>query len=63
MNVYVIQIKNDNECRCECKELADWGSCKNDYLWNPSTCDCECENACKIDEYLDIKLLIINIIV
>ena len=54
MNVYVIQIENDNECRCECKELADWGSCKNDYLWNPSTCDCE---------YFDIKLLIINIIV
>ena len=24
-------------------------------MWNPSTCDCECNKACKIDEYLDIK--------
>ena len=31
---------NHNECRCECKELDDWGSCKNDYMWNPSTCVC-----------------------
>ena len=22
---------------------------------NPSTCDCECKKACKIDEYLDTK--------
>ena len=24
-------------------------------MWNSSTCDCECNNACKVDEYLDIK--------
>ena len=24
-------------------------------MWNPSTCDCGCNKACKIDEYLDIK--------
>ena len=24
-------------------------------MWNPSTCVCECNKACKIDEYLDIK--------
>ena len=24
-------------------------------MWNPSTCDCECNKACKIDEYLGIK--------
>ena len=24
-------------------------------MWNASTCDCECNKACKIDEYLDIK--------
>ena len=22
---------------------------------NPNACDCECKNACKIDEYLDIR--------
>ena len=24
-------------------------------MWNLNTCDCECNKACKIDEYLDIK--------
>ena len=24
-------------------------------MWTPSTCDCECDGACKIGEYLDIK--------
>ena len=24
-------------------------------MWRPGTCDCECNKACKIDEYLDIK--------
>ena len=24
-------------------------------MWNPSTCDCECNNGYKRDEYLDIK--------
>ena len=37
------------------KKLDDWGSCKNDCMWNSSTYDCECNKACKIDEYLDIK--------
>ena len=45
---------NHGECSCECKELYDWGSCKDD-MWNPTTCDCECNKECKIDEDLDIK--------
>ena len=24
-------------------------------MWNTSTCDCECNMACKIDKYSDIK--------
>ena len=28
---------HDN-CRYECKELDDWTSCKDDYMWNPSMC-------------------------
>ena len=36
-------------------KLDDWGYCKNDYMWNPSTCYCECNKACKIDEHLDFK--------
>ena len=25
---------NRCECRCGCKEFADWGSCKNDFMQN-----------------------------
>ena len=49
------QKRNHGECWCECKELDDWGSCK-EYMWNPSTYDCESHKACTIDEYLDIKI-------
>ena len=24
-------------------------------MWNPRTCNCECNKACRIDENLDIK--------
>ena len=24
-------------------------------MWNPSACDCECNKACKIEKYIDIK--------
>ena len=27
-----------------------WGSCEDDYIWNPSTCYCDCNKACKIVE-------------
>lgn len=40
---------------CECKELNDWISCKDGYMWNRSTCDCQINKVCKIDDYLDIK--------
>ena len=33
----------------------DWSSCKDDYMWNHSTCDCDCNKGCKIDKYFDIK--------
>ena len=49
------QKLNHDEFRCECKGLDDWGSCKNDYMCNPRTCDCECKKSCKIDYYLDVK--------
>ena len=32
-------------------KLDDWGSCKDGYMWNPSTCDFECKKTCK---YLQI---------
>ena len=27
--------------RCECKNLLEHDSCKKDYMWNPSTCNCK----------------------
>ena len=30
-----------DECQCECKELDDWCSCKDDCIGNPSTCNCQ----------------------
>ena len=44
-----------NVVRSDCRELSDWDSCKDDYMWNPSMWDCGCNKAYKIDEYLDIK--------
>ena len=46
---------NHSKCQWECKELDDWGSCGNDYMWNSSTDYCEYNKTCKIDEYLDIR--------
>ena len=38
-----------------CIELEDWGSYKNDYMWNPRPRYCECNKAFKVNEYLDIQ--------
>ena len=57
MKVYVIQSKNGimTNVGCEFKELDDRSSCKNDYMWRHSTCGFECNKACKIGEYLNIR--------
>ena len=34
------------------------GSCKNGYLQIASTCDSECNKACKNDDYVDIKICV-----
>ena len=44
------QKYNHDGCWCECKELVVLSSCKDDYMWNPRTCDWECNKAFKIDE-------------
>ena len=46
------------KCRCQSKELYDWGSCKKGYMGNPSSCDCEFNKPWKRDEYLDIKFFL-----
>ena len=49
------QKLNHDECWCECKELDDLHSYKDDYTWNSIAYDFEFNKACKLDEYLDIK--------
>ena len=42
--------------RCECKEdLVSKLVCDKGYMWNPSTCSCECDRYCEIGQYLDYK--------
>ena len=48
------QKQKDDECRCESRELNYCSSCKRGYPWNPSTCDCEYDKACKM---VSIKIL------
>ena len=50
-----MQKLNLDECWFECNEVDDYSSCKDDYMWNPSTCDCECNKTYKFDEYVDIR--------
>ena len=29
--------------------------CDTGFIWNPSSCECECDKSCDIGEYLDYK--------
>ena len=31
------------------------GSCDKELIWNPSNCDCGCDEACDVGEYIDYK--------
>ena len=55
MKVYVNRRKNRMLINAGVVVKSQISSCKDDYAWNLSTCDCECNKACKIDEYLDNK--------
>ena len=50
------QIRNDDTCRCDCNEdFAGIINCTKGYMWNPSTCECQCDIWCKQGQYLDHK--------
>ena len=50
------QERNEDKCVCECKEdLVSKLVCDKGYMWNPSTCACECDKYCEIGQYLDYK--------
>ena len=29
--------------------------CDEEFIWNPSNCECECDKACDVGEYLDYE--------
>ena len=35
--------------------MIDKGVCNKGFIWNPSNCECECDNSCDIGEYLDYE--------
>ena len=50
------QIWNNDTCRYDCNEdFAGIISCAKGYMWNPSTCECQCDMWCKPGQYLDYK--------
>ena len=49
------QRRNDDKCRCECKELIDKGVCDKGFIWNPSNCACEGDKPCDVGGYLDYE--------
>ena len=57
VNVKVFNLMSRiNETRhIECKELIDKGVCDKGFIWNPSNCECECDKACDVGEYLDYE--------
>ena len=59
MKLYVIQSKNGIMINIGLNVNNNMIGilCEKDSMWNPSSCDCECNKACKIDKNLDIKNL------
>ena len=33
-------------------KLIDHGVCDKGFIWNPSSCECECDKACDVSQYL-----------
>ena len=40
---------------CECKALIDKGRFNNEFIWNPSVSECECDKSCDVGQHLDYK--------
>ena len=50
------QIWNSDTCRWDCNEdFAGIINCAKRYTWNPSICECQCDNWCKPGQYLNHK--------
>ena len=40
--------------------MIDKGVCDKGFVWNPSTCECECDKSCDIGEYLDCRKKLVD---
>ena len=50
------KIWNNDTCRSDCNEdFAGIINCTKGYMWNPSTCECQCDMWCKPGQHLDHK--------
>ena len=58
----VNQNWDNNKWRWECKNSIKHRVCKEDYVWNPSTCDCEIDTKNHTGYYFDTKVNINDII-
>ena len=48
-----IKQHNKDKCRFEWREFIDNETCDIGFIWNLSNCECECDKACDVREYLD----------
>ena len=57
LDIYVCNNKHQNKdkYRCGCKELIDKEICDKGFIWDPSSCGCECDKLCNVGELLDYK--------
>ena len=46
-------VWNNDKYRCEWKELTDKGTFDDEFIWNSSICECECDKSCDVGEHLD----------
>ena len=43
--------QNNDKCRCEYNKRV----CNKGFIWNPSTCEWECDELCDVGEYFDYE--------
>ena len=36
-------------------QLIEKGRTDSEFIWNPITCECECDKSCDVGEYLDCE--------
>ena len=50
------QCWNDDKCKCKCKELIYKSELDKGSIWDPSTCEYECDKPCGVGEYFGYEM-------